>query len=163
MNALPEVFMEMPYIAAKKSIEAMLRSVLQALATAETELQTKEAALKALVVQKGVLVAKEQKPETQQDHLSLEDLNFLLNILLTTEEQLWCMASTDDVGEDIRALWDTRVSRIHTTYGRLSSFVTWPTHGAITLAEAGLMCVGQKANFASLYGACSSDRKCTLL
>ena len=144
VDTSPEIFIELPYVSAKKSIEAIMRSILQALASAETELPIKENILKTLVYQRGVLVTKEQKPETQQDHLSLEELNFLMNIILTAEEQLWCMASTDDVGEDVRALWDMRTSRVHTTYGRLASFVSWPTHGAIALAEAGLMCVGDK-------------------
>ena len=47
---------------------------------------------------------------------------------------------------DIHKLWDIRTSRNHTTYGRLSSFITWPTMfpSAEDVAECGVYNIGDK-------------------
>jgi hypothetical protein len=136
-NTNLDIYNQLPYISAKKSIETLIRHILQSIAAAESEGPQKE------FVQKLIL-DKEQKPSELKDTLPLEACYVLLNILLQTEEQLWCMANSDDVGDDVRALWSAKTARIHTSYGRLSSFVTWPTHGAISLAEAGLFNSGDK-------------------
>ena len=139
-----DLFVELPYLTAKRAVDSMLGNLLQALSASESEASVKDAVAKSTAFPTIPLLANPSKPEDKQKHLTIEDINLLLSVLLKADEQLWCLTSTDDVGDDVRALWDVRTSRVHTAYGRLSSFVTWPTPSSITLAEAGLCNVGDK-------------------
>ena len=141
---LDDIFMEIPYGVGKKAVDAVMRNLLQAMSEEEGDAGFKEGVLKRIAAGASSLAKGEPKPGEKQKHLSLEDLHLLLSIILKLDEQLWCLTSADDVGDDVRALWDIRTSRIHTAYGRLSSFVTWPTPGSIALAEAGLCNIGDK-------------------
>jgi hypothetical protein len=76
-----------------------------------------------------------------QKEPSLAQLLTLLSSLLKLDEQLFAFTLSENFPTEMRNLYPMEVSRIHTAYGRLASFVTWPNaqRSPIVLSEAGLL------------------------
>jgi len=137
-----ELFVSITYLHAKKAIDCIIQSLLFSSALFESNSTIKNTAMRCVSSPLVRLLSKNKSEHRKT--LSFEEVNLLLSIALKLNEQLWCLTSSDSAGESVRSLWDVKTSRLHTTYGRLASFITWPVPGAITLAEAGLYNVGDK-------------------
>lgn len=139
-----EVLIPVSYLTAKIVVDVLMKSCLQALLVSETDEKLKDSIIKRMESPSKISKEEGKAPGERQAQLSIEDLHLMLSILAKLDEQLWCLAIAESSSDEICALWNVNTSRIHTAYGRLSSYVSWPTNGAVQLAEAGLVNVGDK-------------------
>jgi len=71
---------------------------------------------------------------------SYRQLSKLLRIVIDLEDQLWAMAQSDSVSERVKRLWPLQEARLHSTYGRVSSFINFSdSENPVNLAELGLI------------------------
>lgn len=71
--------------------------------------------------------------------LSFREVNRLLKVLLSLEDQLWAMAQGAVVSQAVRDLWPEKTSRTYSALSRLASFVKYAdSENPIDLAELGL-------------------------
>jgi len=139
-----DLFISIAYFDAKKAVDLIMKAVLRSMSYFETSSSLLDTVQKRLAFHPLPSLPPIGTDPDPLKSLSLEDLNMLISILAKIDEQLWCITTSESCGDEIRALWDVRESRVHTAYGRLSSFLTWPSPGAISLAEAGLINIGDK-------------------
>lgn len=70
---------------------------------------------------------------------SFRQINKLLRVMLGLEDQLWAMTQSDAVSERVKRLWPAQTSRLHSAFGRVSSFLNFTdSESPLTLAELGL-------------------------
>lgn len=75
-----------------------------------------------------------------EDSWSIIKLLQLISVLLSLQEQLWISSVSDQTQID-PSLLEKYASRSHSAYGRLSSFISWPSNQVhpIKLSEVGLV------------------------
>lgn len=90
----------------------------------------------------SLLESSKANQDEAKPKMTTEEYHLLLSIIAKMEEQLWALTQNCNHFSTFADLWrNNNSARSHTAYGRLASYLTWPTElpSPLKMAECGLV------------------------